>query len=137
LPENVSESLIAGLGGVFLHSRDPGRLAAWYREMLGIEAADYGDGASYVCEFPLREAEGERRLTRAVWAIFRAKDDEPETRGVTVNYRVGDMAALLERLRTRDVVPSRTEEHSYGLFAWLEDPDGNEVELWEERGFAP
>jgi len=30
------------------------------------------------------------------------------------------------------VAIDKTEDHEYGKFAWLTDPDGNKIELWEE-----
>jgi len=32
-----------------------------------------------------------------------------------------------------EIVPHR-EDHAYGKFAWIVDPDGNRVELWEPPG---
>lgn len=122
--------VVAGIGGVFLRSREPGRLAAWYREVLGIDAEAQGD--AFIAAFPVREPDGERRLTNSVWAIFPAADDEAPTAGVTVNYRIVDMDALLARLRGLEIAVARTEDQAYGRFAWLSDPDGNEVELWQD-----
>jgi predicted enzyme related to lactoylglutathione lyase len=123
---------IAGLGGVFLHSREPARLAGWYRDVLGIESVNYGE--SFHCELPVREAGGARRLTRAVWAVFPVGDGEVATAGVTVNYRVDDMDAVLAHVRARNVEIVRSEDGEYGRFAWLRDPDGNDVELWQDTG---
>ena len=128
--------MIAGIGGVFLHSPEPARLAAWYRDVLGIDSQVQGD-AFYMYEFPVREASGERRLTRAVWAIFPIDDGDTATAGVTVNYRVDDIDAVLSRVRTAGADVKRTEDGEYGRFAWLTDPDGNNVELWQDTGMEP
>jgi predicted enzyme related to lactoylglutathione lyase len=128
--------MVAGIGGIFLHSRDSKRLAAWYRDALGIEAEEKGE-AFYLYEFPVREAEGERRLGRIVWSIFQAGEGEPVTAGVTLNYRVDDMDATLAHLRARNVEIVRTDDGEYGRFAWLRDPDGNDVELWQDPELGP
>ena len=49
-----------------------------------------------------------------------------------INFRVENMDALLEELR-RDGVELIGEPQSfdYGKFAWVMDPDGNKIELWE------
>jgi predicted enzyme related to lactoylglutathione lyase len=123
--------MIEGIGGVFLRSHQPAQLAAWYRDVLGLDWEAQGE-AFYFREFPVREADGERRLTRAVWAIFPAAADEAAAAGVTINYRVNDFDAFLARIRSLDVPVTRTEDNDYGRFAWLADPDGNEVELWQD-----
>ena len=128
--------MIAGIGGIFLHSRQPARLAAWYRDVLGVEAEQQGD-AFYMFEFPVREADGEHRKTRVVWAIFPAAEDEPATAGVTINYRVTDMDAVLAHLKAREAELTRTEDSEYGRFAWVRDPDGNELELWQDTAMEP
>ena len=49
-----------------------------------------------------------------------------------VNFRVHDLDGLLARLTTDGVkIDPRRESHPYGRFAWIVDPDGNRVELWE------
>jgi predicted enzyme related to lactoylglutathione lyase len=49
-----------------------------------------------------------------------------------VNYRVADLHALVKILRTESCnVLDKIEESEYGKFAWVLDPDGNKVELWE------
>ena len=49
-----------------------------------------------------------------------------------INYRVDDLDELVAQLR-RDGVPivKGPESHENGRFAWLLDPDGNKVELWQ------
>jgi predicted enzyme related to lactoylglutathione lyase len=39
---------------------------------------------------------------------------------------------LLAKLRREGVwVDEKYEEHEYGYFGWIMDPDGNRIELWE------
>jgi predicted enzyme related to lactoylglutathione lyase len=52
-----------------------------------------------------------------------------------INYRVDDLDALLTILRRNGVnVLSGPELHENGKFAWILDPDGNKLELWEPIG---
>ncbi len=52
-----------------------------------------------------------------------------------VNFRVGDLDGLLDRLRTDGVwVDPNTEAYEYGKFGWIVDPLGARVELWEPMG---
>ena len=49
-----------------------------------------------------------------------------------INYRVENLAALLELLRSEGVeADEHKEELEYGRFAWIMDPEGNRIELWE------
>ena len=49
--------------------------------------------------------------------------------------RIVGIDALLERLAAASVRmdPNRQDE-GYGRFAWIYDPDGNKIELWEPAG---
>jgi predicted enzyme related to lactoylglutathione lyase len=49
-----------------------------------------------------------------------------------LNYRVEDLEALLEQLTGEgvEIVPHR-EDNDFGRFAWIVDPEGNRIELWE------
>jgi predicted enzyme related to lactoylglutathione lyase len=49
-----------------------------------------------------------------------------------VNFRVDDMDALIEKLTAAGVrIDPKREDHEYGRFAWIWDPEGNRVELWQ------
>ena len=51
-----------------------------------------------------------------------------------INYRVDDLGELLANLRAAGVeVLKGPESHENGKFAWIVDPDGNKVELWEPK----
>ena len=55
-----------------------------------------------------------------------------------VNYRVENLVELLEVLRKEGIkVVKEMEEYDYGKFAWILDPEGNRIELWEpdDEGF--
>jgi len=49
-----------------------------------------------------------------------------------INYRVDDLDGLLAQLRRDGVaIVKGPESHENGRFAWLLDPDGNKIELWQ------
>jgi predicted enzyme related to lactoylglutathione lyase len=49
-----------------------------------------------------------------------------------VNFRVDDLAGLLEQLRAAGVeVDERVEQSEYGRFGWITDPEGTRIELWQ------
>jgi predicted enzyme related to lactoylglutathione lyase len=55
--------------------------------------------------------------------------DKPRTG--KINYTVKNMGEVLSHLKSKGVAIEKTEEYPYGNFAWLKDPDGNQIELWE------
>jgi len=113
------------IGGVFLYARDPSALAEWYRRNLGIEAAYIEGERAYTCEF----GDGSDRI---VWAIMERKPETTMTGQVfMVNYRVANLAAVLERCATAGTAVEKTTDYSYGRFAWVRDPEGNQIELYE------
>jgi predicted enzyme related to lactoylglutathione lyase len=126
---------ITGIGGVFLKSKGDGAaLAAWYRTHLGMALEDFG-GA--VLRWPDDKAE-DKGLT--VWHVA-DKDSRwfsPSDASFMINYRVDDLDALLAQLQANGVaVVAGPESHENGKFAWIMDPDGNKVELWEPKAWEP
>jgi predicted enzyme related to lactoylglutathione lyase len=111
-----------GIGGVFVRSTQPDRLRAWYAEHLGIDLEDWG-GKVFA-------AGGGQTL---VWAVFAGDTDYFGSRDqqVMVNYRVGDLDAMLAQLRNAGVVAEGPMEHENGRFGWAVDCDGNRFELWQ------
>ncbi|MBK7046319.1 MAG: VOC family protein [bacterium] len=120
---------ITGIGGIFFKSQgDSAALAAWYQTHLGLPLEDFG-GA--VLRWPDDKAE-DKGLT--VWCL--AKRDSqwfsPSNASFMVNYRVDNLGEMLEQLKAAGVeVLQGPESHENGKFAWIMDPDGNKVELWE------
>lgn len=138
VPPDVGEKgarRVTGIGGVFFKAEDPEALTAWYREHLGL---DTGSGRSVVFEW--REAADPERLAYTVWGPFptTTRYFQPSTAPFMINYRVEDLDALLEVLRAEGVeVEGSVEEFDYGRFAWILDPEGNRIELWEPTGVKP
>ena len=112
---------VVGIGGVFFKAEDPEKLYAWYEKHLGIRRQD-----GYVA-FTADDG-----IT--AWAIFKkeSKSFAPSVSSLMINYRVENLDALLEALRAEGVeIDPKREDHDYGKFAWIMDPEGNKVELWE------
>ena len=113
-----------GVGGVFLKSRDPQALAAWYATHLGIPTQDGGSLAF----------DGPESTGMTVFAHFpqdtRYFGDGSQT--FMVNFRVDDLDRLLAQLAEAGVrIDPKRESHEYGHFAWIWDPEGNRIELWQ------
>lgn len=124
---------VTGIGGVFFKSRgDHTALAAWYAKHLGITLEPWG-GA--ILRWPDDHAT-DKGLT--VWSVAEHASDwfSPSTASFMINYRVDDMAGLLAQLRTHSVaIVKGPDSAENGVFAWIMDPDGNKIELWEPKAW--
>ncbi len=123
---------ITGIGGVFFKAHDPKALAAWYRDVLGLPLEAWG-GAALRSDAPLRPPV-------LVWSAFPDSTGyfAPSAGDFMINYAVDDMDALLARLRTHGVeVLKRDDADANGRFAWILDPEGHKIELWEPKRPAP
>ena len=40
---------------------------------------------------------------------------------------------MLNQLRQGGVPVDKVEDYDYGWFAWITDPEGNRIELWEPK----
>lgn len=120
---------VTGIGGVFFKSKgDDKALAKWYQEHLGMPAEDWG-GA--ILKWPDDKA-NDGGLT--VWSLA-GKDSKwfsPSESSFMINYRVDNLDEMLAQLRAGGVeVVKGPESAENGKFAWIMDPEGNKVELWE------
>lgn len=49
-----------------------------------------------------------------------------------INFRVEDLDELLDTMKAEGVkIDENRMEDSIGKFAWVYDPEGNKIELWE------
>jgi predicted enzyme related to lactoylglutathione lyase len=119
---------VTGIGGIFFQARDPAALRAWYRTHLGIDVQDWG-GTAFNWSDDTDPAGG-----MTVWSIGTADGSGfgPAKSPFMINYRVENLAALLETLRAEGCeVLDKTDDSGFGKFGWVIDPEGNKVELWE------
>lgn len=108
---------VTGIGGLFFRARDPDMLADWYAEHLGVD-----------------------RFTQAIWhqeagptILAPFPEDTPKfTTGWMLNFRVRDLDAMVAQLESGGVAVEKTQDEAgVGRFAWVLDPEGNRIELWE------
>jgi glyoxylase I family protein len=115
---------VTGIGGFFFRAKDPEALTAWYEERLGVARvpSSYGDE-------PWRQEAG-----FTAFAPF-PQDAEmigPPEHTWMLNFRVADLEAMVAQLRAAgETVEVDPERYPNGLFAQLEDPEGNRVQLWQ------
>ncbi|XXS97823.1 VOC family protein [Sorangium sp. So ce363] len=120
---------VTGIGGIFFKAKDAPALQAWYKRHLGIDVQEWGGTA-----FTWTDGEGKPVAGTTVWSIASAQGDQfaPSTATFMVNYRVEDLHALVKVLREEGCnVLEKIDDSEYGKFAWVIDPEGNKVELWQ------
>ena len=119
---------ITGVGGVFFKSKNPKALADWYRDVLGLKIEAWG-GAPLPYDAP-----GHPQVL--VWSPFPASSGymSPSTREFMVNFAVDDLDAIVARLASKGVtILKRDDTEPNGKFAWILDPDGTKLELWQPK----
>ena len=115
---------VTGLGGVFYVVADPEATRAWYRETLGVDGT-YGPQFAW--------ADDPKQNPYSLISHF--SNDEyikPGTGGFMINLRVHDLDGFVEALKAKGIDILDTADEGYGKFAWLLDPNGVKIELWEQ-----
>jgi len=122
---------ITGIGGVFIKSKNDSKaLANWYAKHLGLQLESFG-GA--ILRWPEDKAE-DKGLT--VWhlAASDSKWFSPSESSFMINYRVDDLPGMIEQFKKDGIeIVQGPDQHENGKFAWILDPEGNKVELWEPK----
>lgn len=112
---------VTGLGGLFFRSKDSKAQAQWYYDHLGINSATTG----YIW---MQEA------GPTVFSPFKQDTDYfgSMEQQFMINFRVEGLDELVEELEAKGVrIDENRMDESYGKFAWIYDPEGNKIELWE------
>lgn len=124
---------VTGIGGVFFKAKSEStELATWYSNHLGIPLEDWG-GAILKWTDDKAEDQG-----MTVWTVADRDSDwfSPSHASMMINYRVDNLTELICQLEEAGIEINKGPEfHENGQFAWIIDPDGNKVELWEPKNW--
>ena len=121
---------VTGLGGVFFKCDNPKAMNEWYAKNLGLATSEYGT------TFEWRQADDPSKKGSTIWCAFPqdTKYFNPSTKQFIINYRVENIAELLDELKKNNVtVIDEITEFEYGKFVHVLDPEGNIIELWEPK----
>ena len=122
---------VTGVGGVFIKAQDRKALVAWYRDVLGLPIQPWG-GAVLHTDAP-------RHPPVVAWTAMAASSSyfAPSASPYMIDYAVDDMDAFVARLAAKGVaIIKRVDDDPSGRFAWIMDPEGNKIELWEPKRAA-
>ncbi|HND87284.1 MAG TPA: VOC family protein [Saprospiraceae bacterium] len=118
---------ITGFGGIFLKCRNLEITRTWYARHLGLEIHPWGAMLDWKQET--------HDAPYSMFSFFPADTDylKPSTSPFMINFRVDDLDTFVARLRAEEVeLCGEPIAGEYGKFAWVMDPEGNKVELWEQ-----
>ncbi len=112
---------ITGIGGFFFRAKDPKTLKDWYINVLGVD---------------VEEMVWQQQAGPTVFEPFKQDTDYfSKDKQWMLNFRVTDLAVLIQDLESKGVAVEQKEEWNsmpeYGTFARVQDPEGNPIELWE------
>jgi predicted enzyme related to lactoylglutathione lyase len=116
---------VLGIGGVFVKAENPAKLAQWYKDVLGFDVQSWGGAV-----FPPPDR------GQQVWMAFSAQSDHfaPSTQSFMINLMVEDLDGVLAKAAEAGVKPlKRDDQDEFGRFAWIMDPNGTKLELWEPK----
>jgi predicted enzyme related to lactoylglutathione lyase len=113
---------VLGLGGLFYKAADKVAVRDWYKRVLGV---DFGEWGVAIFEHP---EVGCTNIT-----VFAPDSDKfkPSTQPFMVNLIVDDLDGVLAKASAAGEQPLSREDGDFGKFAWLMDPAGVKIELWQ------
>jgi predicted enzyme related to lactoylglutathione lyase len=126
--ESAPPGHVTGIGGIFVKSPNPKALAAWYRDVLGLQVEKWG-GA-------VLRYDAVHHPPAAAWNTLSQSSGytAPSGREFMVNFTVDDLDAIIARIESKGVhILKRDDSDPSGRFAWLLDPDGTKIELWQPK----
>ena len=121
---------VTGIGGIFFKCKDPKQMNEWYKTHLGFDTKPWGTN------FEWRDDANPDKKGSTAWSTFpeTTKYFEPSAKEFMVNYRVDDIEALVEQLKTEGVtIVDQIEDSDFGKFVHIMDPEGNKLQLWEPK----
>lgn len=119
---------VTGIGGIFFKSKDSKKTTEWYNQNLGLVTNEYGS------LFEFRDGNNPEKKCYLQWSAFSEKTKyfDPSDKDFMINYRVENIEALVEQLRSNGVtIVDSIETYDYGKFVHIMDPENNKIELWE------
>jgi predicted enzyme related to lactoylglutathione lyase len=119
---------VTGIGGIFFKCKDPDKMKDWYKKHLGLNTNAYG------ATFDWYDGEDNTKKGQTQWSPFAetTKYFEPSSQDFMINYRVENLAELVEELKKEGItILDHIQVYDYGKFVHIVDAEGNKVQLWE------
>jgi predicted enzyme related to lactoylglutathione lyase len=118
---------IRNVGAIMIYAQEPARLSEWYKRHLGLETTyNESDGNYY------GDIEDPANGITVHFGIYRAQRPLAlKHHALMINYRIENFDELLQELAHNGVHIEHVLQSEFGKFAYISDPEGNPIELWE------
>jgi len=115
--------MIKGFGGVFWRTKNLEAVKKWYSDVLKLDINNWNGTM-------IKPKSG----NETIFSFFTEDDNYfPKEQQVMLNFQVHHLDEVITHLEQIGVPLVKEKEVSeYGKFAWIKDPDGRLVELWEK-----
>lgn len=122
---------ITGIGAIFFRSANPQALCAWYRDVLGLDIENWGGAEMHNS----RHADDDEPPA-TIWKPLQAQSlsFHGSAREFMLTLTVDDLDDMITQIQAKGVtVLGRDDKSPNGRFAWILDPEGTKIELWEVK----
>jgi glyoxylase I family protein len=115
--------MIKGFGGIFWRTKNLDALKKWYSKVLNVEIENWNG--------TIIKPDSENET---IFSFFTEEDNYfPTEQQVMLNFQVYNLDEMIKHLEQVGIPLAKEKEISdYGKFAWIKDPEGRLVELWEK-----
>jgi len=115
--------MIKGVGGIFWRTKNLDALKKWYSKVLNVEIENWNG--------TIIKPDSENET---IFSFFTEEDNYfPSEQQVMLNFQVYNLDETIKHLEQVGIPLAKDKEISdYGKFAWIKDPEGRLVELWEK-----
>ncbi|MCY9661758.1 glyoxalase [Paenibacillus chondroitinus] len=115
--------MIKGFGGIFWRTKNVEVIKKWYSDVLKIEIGDWNG--------TIIQPQSDNKT---IFSFFTEDSGYfPKEQQVMLNFQVYDLDEMIQHLEQIGVPLAKNKEvGDYGKFAWIEDPEGRLIELWEK-----
>ncbi|MEH7402898.1 MULTISPECIES: VOC family protein [Bacillaceae] len=115
--------MIKGFGGIFWRTKNLDALKKWYSKVLNVEIEKWNG--------TIIKPDSENET---IFSFFTEEDNYfPTEQQVMLNFQVYNLDETIKHLEQVGIPLAKEKEISdYGKFAWIKDPEGRLVELWEK-----
>jgi len=123
---------VIGIGGIFFKAKNPKALADWYQKHLGLPIDKSFGGFAFQWNAPSKRPQ----KGYTIWSPFEEDTEymKPSNKSYMFNFIVDDLERLMQQLQSENIEQvNQITDTEFGKFAWIMDPEGNKVELWEPR----
>jgi predicted enzyme related to lactoylglutathione lyase len=116
--------MIKGFGGIFWRTKNVDAIKNWYSQVFQLDIEDWNGTV-------IKPQEG----NETVFSFFAENDRYfPADQQVMLNFQVNSMDETIKHLERIGVpLAKNVEVNEFGKFAWIKDPDGRLIELWEKN----